>query len=546
MLKASRNLNNVQKPLPMALFIMVPAFVLAPPIRARCDSNSPAKPTASQPPATDTAVNIVHKQERLADVQSAVAAFETALKGQDYQRANQIVTNILANDGQNKVPFLSRVLLNVELGNHRTHVISAIADARCAQAVPILVRLLDDPQKGVRTWAVSALGTIGDKMAIAPLQERLELERDPGAPSRQAGSLAGDHIRVALGKLGQPYARYFICGLYDTDEKRRGRAIGALASIGGHRVVPSLYRMLYAKDSQLSRDAAIAIRKLTGIQERVILTVTHKPDGGTKTTGRLRPIAEIQRDVREWMVQHRTELLRPIEPSPERWSYSAPPPLYADIVLRLRKGMTAEQVLAILGPVYHFGEAGVWQYPPDASGRSITLVFAFASGKFVLDRWLLTDFPENTQNVVKQLKSLDRSSLYLQELVWTFATTRSLVEPRPVLSLHSSPDTLTKTSQSASIIGLKRAHKVIDALADEGFFERATSNTHANLPAAGYLIKAGPYYAPIGPSMSMVRLLKRLRKALNQAAPREINELLDYLGRQYGLVETPAATHDSL
>lgn len=82
---------------------------------------------------------------------------------------------------------------------------------------------------------MAALGDLGDRRAIGPLQRLLEQEQDLDAR---------DKIRLSLAKLGRPYLGYFISGLSDRDTGRRDSCIGALGTLKDTRAVPYLLKVL--------------------------------------------------------------------------------------------------------------------------------------------------------------------------------------------------------------------------------------------------------------------------------------------------------------
>ncbi len=72
-------------------------------------------------------------------------------------------------------------------------------------AVPVLTKLLADPDARVRRWAVAALGEIADRQTIAPLGQVLAKDPDPGVRIEAAfrlgkfgGEAAGPALTAAL------------------------------------------------------------------------------------------------------------------------------------------------------------------------------------------------------------------------------------------------------------------------------------------------------------------------------------------------------------
>jgi cyclophilin family peptidyl-prolyl cis-trans isomerase/HEAT repeat protein len=100
-----------------------------------------------------------------------------------------------------------------------------------------LVRLLQDPDKGVRRRAALAAGRIGDALAVLPL---VELMNDADAELRQMAAFA-------LGLIGDRAAgERLAAALQDPDAAVRGRAAEALGRIGDAARAPAIATMLQA------------------------------------------------------------------------------------------------------------------------------------------------------------------------------------------------------------------------------------------------------------------------------------------------------------
>ena len=100
-----------------------------------------------------------------------------------------------------------------------------------------LVRLLQDPDKGVRRRAALAAGRIGDALAVMPL---LELMNDPDAELRQMTAFA-------LGLIGDRAAGdRLVAALQDPDAAVRGRAAEALGRLGDASRAKAIATMVQA------------------------------------------------------------------------------------------------------------------------------------------------------------------------------------------------------------------------------------------------------------------------------------------------------------
>ncbi|MBW2736039.1 MAG: HEAT repeat domain-containing protein [Deltaproteobacteria bacterium] len=155
--------------------------------------------------------------------------------------------------------------------------LGALADRRAV--LPIIARL-DDPNIEVRTSAVQVLAAFLDRRAVIPLMARLS---DPSSRIRQAVVLAlaelGDPrsapaitrllrdpnekvVRVALdalGKLRYPGAVEPMIEIFQTGHKRyRGRAAGALATLGTDLAMSTLLKALSRPNLRTAAKAALS------------------------------------------------------------------------------------------------------------------------------------------------------------------------------------------------------------------------------------------------------------------------------------------------
>jgi HEAT repeat protein len=113
------------------------------------------------------------------------------------------------------------------------------------QAVPFLVRRLNDPDKSVRRAVSSALGQLGDKQTVASL---LPLLHDPDKSVRA-------EVISALSRLGGEEARTALQTiLNDPDKGIRQHLVGALSRLGGKDAYVLLHPMLNDPDTEIRRN----------------------------------------------------------------------------------------------------------------------------------------------------------------------------------------------------------------------------------------------------------------------------------------------------
>ncbi|MER3501191.1 MAG: hypothetical protein IMHGJWDQ_001200 [Candidatus Fervidibacter sp.] len=131
-----------------------------------------------------------------------------------------------------------------------------IGELRYRRATPDLIdRLQKDPDPEVRSACAYALGNIKAKVALVPLQEAMDNEKEE-MPVRLAAA-------VALGQMGnQRGIQFLIDQLKSTDEKIRAAAVEALRTIG--KPAASLLREAAKSKDPLQRWGAIAALGETG------------------------------------------------------------------------------------------------------------------------------------------------------------------------------------------------------------------------------------------------------------------------------------------
>ena len=276
----------------------------------------------------------VPAQPSAEDVRAAAGRIEEAMRGQRWGDVQTHTERLLAGNRALATRVLGVLLRNNKLEG-RTYLLATVARKKFTAAVPLLVELLGNPDKGMRVWSIDALAALGQRSAVAPLEKQLKAERDRGVRFR---------IRVALARLGRPYLRYFLDGLADRDPDRRRWCLVALGELGDPRAVPAVMKLLGAARFWDSVAAATCLKQLTGVNDATVTGVVRHPDGSVQTSGKLRPVQDVRKDCEAWIVHHRKAVYRPIEKSPESWA-ATPQPLLPG--LKVSFTMTAAQVVAV-------------------------------------------------------------------------------------------------------------------------------------------------------------------------------------------------------
>ncbi len=248
---------------------------------------------------------------------TATAARLTQLhQTKQWPKVQALLDELFSGDRTFAAEVISIPLRNPEIET-RTHLIVDVRRAGLKEIVPTLVSLLDDLQKGMRSHSAAALGDLGDRRAIGPLQRLLEEEKD---------LYARRQIRLSLAKLGKPYLGYFISGLSDRDINRRDACIAALGTLKDKRAVPYLLKLLEeSTDTWGPVRAASAITRITGIENTVVIKTVKGADGSVSKQMRRRPTHEFKKDCLAWLARHRDEVSMPVEKPSEPWKYTPQP-----------------------------------------------------------------------------------------------------------------------------------------------------------------------------------------------------------------------------
>jgi len=137
-----------------------------------------------------------------------------------------------------------------DVGWRAAYALGNIGDYR---AIPGLLKLLEDSKSSVRRMAADALGKIGDDRAIPGLLKLLE-----DSKSSVRKSAAG-----ALGNIGDDRAIPRLLKLVeDSDADVRGMAADALGKIGDDRAIPGLLKLLEHSHSDVRKNAVDALGKI--------------------------------------------------------------------------------------------------------------------------------------------------------------------------------------------------------------------------------------------------------------------------------------------
>ncbi len=167
----------------------------------------------------------------------------------------------------------------------RTDAAVRLGQAKDRQAVPALLKALDDPEESVRIEAARALGAIGDRSATGPLArlaaDRLDTVRiavaqafwmleDPAAAPTIERLLEDPDEGVrkaalrAAGKIPGPEAVRLLVNsaLHDEVEEVREVAVKLLAGRGAVEAIPSIERALETESDLLRATAAYALKEI--------------------------------------------------------------------------------------------------------------------------------------------------------------------------------------------------------------------------------------------------------------------------------------------
>jgi len=150
------------------------------------------------------------------------------------------------------LPFLLRRLDDPD-ARFRQDVIKALENLGDKQAVPPLLDKLDDPNADVRQAVIEAMGKLGDKQAVPPLLAKLD---DPDADVRRA-------IVETLGELNDKQAvPSLLAKLDDPDVNVRRAVIDVLVKLGDKQAIEALIPRLEDSDDDVSIAAANALAAL--------------------------------------------------------------------------------------------------------------------------------------------------------------------------------------------------------------------------------------------------------------------------------------------
>lgn len=161
-----------------------------------------------------------------------------------------------------------------------------IGELRYAKATPDLIeKLQNDADPEVRSACAYALGNIGARFAVGPLQEAMENEKEE-MPVRLAAAVAlgqmgneqgikflidqlkssDEKVRAAaveaLRTIGKPATRLLIEAAQSKDSLQRWGAVAALGETGDPKAVPILLRALRDEDENVRAVAAASLGKL--------------------------------------------------------------------------------------------------------------------------------------------------------------------------------------------------------------------------------------------------------------------------------------------
>jgi HEAT repeat protein len=146
-------------------------------------------------------------------------------------------------------PILERSVRDDDNADTRNGAMEALV-AFGIQAVPKLIRLLEDENEEVRNFSTVMLGNIGRQEAVAPLIRAL---KDPDANVRHGAA-------EALGRIGSHGALGPLIELLEEDFWEQYAAITALGEMGDKRAVTYLLKL--ADDELLQEPVNEALAKI--------------------------------------------------------------------------------------------------------------------------------------------------------------------------------------------------------------------------------------------------------------------------------------------
>jgi hypothetical protein len=408
------------------------------------------------------------------------------------------------------------VLGDRSLGRARRGVISALRGSDAKPAVPALSRMLEDPDPTIRQSSAFTLGLLRDPRAADALERCLAVETDWRAEYDEC---------AALSCLGRPCLQYLLWGLHDADKHKRELAFIALVQIGDVRALPEVDRALQDKNASDYLIIGDDLWKTIGTSNRNWKPYNDPETGRPIYAWSVKPAAEVSQAVEKWMQDHPDQVGRAIEPSLKRWMYTAPPPLLVDQVKKLRAGMKWSEFEALMPPQIQTWGGTTFReelsYGPDPSGRTLHGVTgSSAESTLVLARWKLSDLPLQADEAVTQLGQADDVSIRLER--WSWKADYKSAAAQAILQVSAGLEGAAAPAAKADAAGALRvprpeAKRLIDAAADEGFFT-AAKITDDRGPPSTLVLRINRYWAPVGPDMTTLRLLDRMKAAAEDAA----------------------------
>jgi len=134
----------------------------------------------------------------------------------------------------------------------RERIIQALSTLKDERGLNAIITALEDGDNLVRVKAAEAIQEFGDKRAVEPLINSLQIETEDWVKP---------YLIKSLGSLGDPRAFEIIVNALKSKRKDvRGAAAKALGDLGDHRAVSSLLEAL--KDNEIKEYAARSLGKL--------------------------------------------------------------------------------------------------------------------------------------------------------------------------------------------------------------------------------------------------------------------------------------------
>jgi HEAT repeat protein len=156
-------------------------------------------------------------------------------------------------DGSQALPVLIEMLKDVDpVARQSAARTLGLFGGSAKEAVPDLIAMVDDPDHGVKTEVILALGNIGDPQAVPVLMEVLKEQLGSGTEPQTYYTGAGTTIQAlsAMKEAAAPALPLFIEAVKSEDYSTASSALDALEVIGptAREAVPTLIEIMEMGD----------------------------------------------------------------------------------------------------------------------------------------------------------------------------------------------------------------------------------------------------------------------------------------------------------